>query len=109
MSRKPERKRARLPRTVDFARSFVKDWERLNRSGRYDMRLLKEAMILLIANDEPLGAEWSDHALKGDWTGFRECHIGGDFLLIYEVADDVGSGGTIVFNRAGTHSELFRK
>ena len=35
---------------------------------------LKEAMILLIANDVPLGAEWLDHALKGEWADHRECH-----------------------------------
>ncbi len=38
-------------------------------------------MLLLIANDGPLGAEWLDHPLKGEWEGHRECHIGGDFLL----------------------------
>ena len=45
------------------------------------MRRLKEAMLLLIANDGPLGPEWLDHPLVGDWEGHRECHIGGDFLL----------------------------
>lgn len=63
---------------------------------------LKEAMILLIANDTSLGAEWLDHALKGQWADHRECHIGGDFLLIYQIA-----GNNINFVRAGTHSELF--
>ena len=48
------------------------------------MNRLKEAMLLLIANDAPLGPEWLDHPLGGDWKGYRECHIGGDFLLIYE-------------------------
>ncbi len=38
----------------------------------------KDAM-LLIANDGPLGPEWLDHPLRGDWEGHRECHIGGDF------------------------------
>src|SRR3546814_3752970 len=61
---------------------FDKDWERLSRSGRYNMNQLKEAMMLLIANDAPLGPEWLDHALKGDWSDHRECHIGGDFLQI---------------------------
>lgn len=60
-------KRASLPRSADFAKSFVRDWERLSRSGRYDMTTLKEAMMLLIANDAPLGPEWLDHPLKGDW------------------------------------------
>ena len=102
-------KRARHPRACDYARSFSKDWERLERSGRYDMRVLKEAILLLIANDAPLGPEWKDHPLKGEWEGFRECHIGGDFLLIYEVDDKAGKSGTVHFVRAGTHAELFRE
>lgn len=73
------------------------------------MRLLKEAILLLVANDGPLAAEWKDHPLKGEWAGFRECHIGGDFLLIYEVDDSIGKSGVINFVRAGTHSELFRE
>ncbi len=61
---------------------------------------------MLIANNGPLGPEWLDHPLKGDWEGHRECHIGGDFLLAYKV-DDSGKTGMIVFVRAGTHAELF--
>jgi mRNA interferase YafQ len=74
----------------------------LSRSGRYDMRQLKEAMLLLIGNEGPLGPEWLDHPLKGDWADHRECHIGGDFLLIYRL-----EGDTVFFVRTGTHSELF--
>jgi len=95
-------KRASLPRAADYTKTFLKDWQRLSHSGRYDMVRLKEAMILLIANDAPLGAEWLDHALKGEWADHRECHIGGDFLLIYQV-----DGNAINFVRSGTHSELF--
>jgi hypothetical protein len=46
-------KRATPPRAADYAKAFQKDWERLSRSGRYDMKRLKEAMLLLIANDAP--------------------------------------------------------
>lgn len=98
-------KRASLPRSYLFGRSFKKDWERLNRTGRYDMNALKKAMLLLIANDEPLPAEYLDHELKGDWAGFRECHIGGDFLLIYFLDNEKEQ---LEFIRAGTHSELFK-
>lgn len=102
-SKKPaSAKRAALPRAADYARPFRKDWERLSRAGRFDMKRLKEVMLLLIANDAPLGAEWQDHALKGDWADHRECHVGGDFLLIY-MADDT----QITFVRAGTHADLF--
>lgn len=108
LKKTPASKRAALPRTVGYAKSFLKDWKRLSRSGRYDMNKLKEAMLLLIANDAPLGPEWLDHPLKGDWQGHRECHIGGDFLLIYRAEDVPTPSGGIFFTRAGTHSELFR-
>jgi mRNA interferase YafQ len=58
-------KRADRPRASDFTKPFQKDWDRLSRSGRFNMKLLKEAMLLLIANDGPLGPEWLDHPLKG--------------------------------------------
>lgn len=109
MKKTASHKRAPFPRTADYTRSFAKDWERLSRSGRYDLGRLKAVMLLLIANDGPLGPEWRDHPLKGDWAGFRECHVGGDFLLIYQSDDQVGPNGAIVFTRAGTHSELFNE
>lgn len=96
-------KRAKPPRSSDTTRQFVKDWERLSHSGRYDMNRLKVAMIWLIANDEPLPPEYLDHELTGEWSGFRECHIGGDFLLIYELKAD----GTIIFTSTGSHAGLF--
>ncbi|WP_367115912.1 type II toxin-antitoxin system YafQ family toxin [Pseudomonas izuensis] len=45
-----------------------------------------------------------DHALTGDWAGFRECHIGGDFLLIYEHT----RFDLLTFVDLGSHSELFK-
>src|ERR1700710_82630 len=95
-------KRAPLPRAAAYTKQFVKDWEKLSRSGRYDMRQLKEAMLLLIANDAPLGPEWLDHPLKGDPADHRECHIGGDFPLIYPI-----EGNRLHFVRAGPPAELF--
>ena len=79
-------KRANLPRRVDYARQFLKDWQRLSHSGRYDMNRLKAVMLLLIAN---------------------ETHVGGDFLLIYRLHDTDGPSGSIYFARVGTHTELF--
>lgn len=95
-------KRATPPRSADYTKAFLKDWQRLSHSGRYDLARLKQAMLLLIAHDAPLGPEWLDHTLKGDWADHRECHIGGDFLLIYQV-----DGNAVNFVRAGTHTELF--
>ena len=102
MTKPPSSRRAVPPRSAEFTKKFLKDWERLNRSGRYDMVRLKEAVLMLIANDAPLGPEWLDHGLKGNWANHRECHVGGDFLAVYRIEDD-----TVVFVRAGTHAELF--
>ena len=99
---------ARAPRTSDYTKAFLKDWERLARAGRHDLGRLKEVMLLLIANDGPLGPEWLDHPLKGEWSGYRECHVGGDFLLIYRLEDDARRG-SIVFVRAGSHAGLFNE
>lgn len=107
-SRKPPAsKRSSLPRASDYTREFLKDWQRLSHAGRYDMNRLKEAMIWLVANNGPLPPEWSDHELTGEWTGHRECHIGGDFLLIYRL-DETPKHGLVVFVRSGTHADLFR-
>jgi len=95
-------KRAVPLRAADYSKAFLKDWQRLSHSGRFDLVRLKEAMMLLIAHDAPLGTEWLDHSLKGAWADHRECHIGGDFLLIYQI-----EANAINFVRSGTHSELF--
>ena len=106
LKRTAESKRTGLPRAASYAKRFLKDWERLSRSGRYDLNRLKQVMLLLIANEGPLGPEWLDHPLSGDWDGHRECHVGGDFLLAYKL-DDAGKSGLVVFVRAGTHADLF--
>ncbi len=66
---------------------------------------LKEIMLLLIANEAPLPAQFRDHELTGEWRDHRECHAGGDFLLIYTLDE---KQNLIVFTRTGTHAELFR-
>ena len=72
-SKKPaSSKRAPLPRRADYTQAFAKDWERLSRSGRYDLHRLKEVMLLIVANDGPLPAQWRDHALRGSGEGLEK-------------------------------------
>ncbi len=72
------------------------------------MPCLKRVKRLIADNDAPLPPEWKDHALKGQWSNHRECHVGGNFLLIRRIDDSLGPGGTVAFIRTGTHNELFR-
>lgn len=51
---------------------------------------------------EPLDPAQYDHQLKGEWSGHRECHLGPDWLLIYRI-----DGDDIIFERTGSHADLF--
>ena len=63
-----------------------------------------EVMKLLFSR-EKLPAYYKDHELLGDyWKGQRELHIGGDFLLVYEID---ALSDHLTFIALGTHSELF--
>lgn len=97
-------KRANQPLDIEKSRQFKKDWESLNRSGRYNMNELMRVVLLLASNTGPLPTEYGDHPLIGNYKGFRDCHIGGDFLLIYKI-----EGDTLYLTRTGTHAELFGK
>jgi mRNA interferase YafQ len=56
-----------------------------------------------LADDKPLEPRHRDHDLSGDWSGYRECHVKPDLLLIYRKADEE----TLRLARLGSHSELF--
>lgn len=54
----------------------------------------------------PLDEKYKDHPLKGNWDGFRECHIQPDWLLIYLIEDDIL---TLTLVETGTPADLFKK
>ena len=98
--------RAGAPRRSAYTKQFGRDWKRLQRSGRYPMQELEDVMRLLIENRAPLPAELLDHPLKGEWRDHRDCHVRGDWLLIYRL-DKTAQGEQVIFVRTGTHSDLF--
>lgn len=82
---------------------FQKDLKRVKKWG-YDISLLTE-IIKKLANGEQLPEKNKDHALSGDFSECRECHITPDWLLIYEIE---GENLILYLTRTGTHSNLFR-
>jgi mRNA interferase YafQ len=54
-----------------------------------------------LAAGEPLPTSYRDHALKGEFHGFRDCHLEPDWLLIY-----AQNKQTLQLVRTGTHSDL---
>lgn len=81
---------------------FQKDLKRIAKRG-YDISLLTE-VIKKLANGERLPEKNKDRALSGDYSGYRECHITPDWLLIYEIENDEL---ILYLTRTGTHSDLF--
>ena len=106
MKKPASSKRTSLPRSCDYTKRFLKDFASLSENGRFDMRKLKQIMMIIVANDGSLPPEYKDHALIGEWQGHRDCHIGGDFVLIYKL-DTTTKPEAVVFVRAGTHATVF--
>ena len=88
--------------TPTYTRQFSKDIKRLQKR-RKNLEKLKIIVRTLLAG-ETLDPIHRDHKLLGHYQGRRECHIESDWLLIYKVAGD-----SIIFERSGTHSDLFKK
>lgn len=83
---------------------FRKDYKRIKKRG-YDLKLLENVINTLCA-EKTLDAQYRDHALVGNYLGFRECHISPDWLLVYAI--DKGEL-LLTASRTGTHSDLFNK
>ena len=81
---------------------FRKDLKRMVKR-RLDIDLLDE-IIQTLRERKPLDSKHRDHALTGDYAGFRECHIGPDWLLVYLID---GENLVLTASRTGTHSDLF--
>jgi mRNA interferase YafQ len=60
-------------------------------------------VVLRLANGEVLPEKYSDHPLTGDRRGYRDCHVKGDWVLIYKIQNDVL---TLILSETGTHSDI---
>lgn len=69
-------------------KQFRKDVRLITKSGAKDLNKLTD-VIKKLANGEPLSYRFKDHQLKGDMHRFRECHIEPDWLLVYEVKEEI--------------------
>lgn len=104
---KPKKTEVTLPRTIDYSAQFRKDFAKIKHSGVHDLSRLKDVLRLLVNNDAPLPAEWGDHNLKGEFSEFRELHVKGDLLLMYQISTKIKDYEQLVAVRLGTHSEIF--
>jgi mRNA interferase YafQ len=79
---------------------FKRDLKRMQKRGKNISRL--KEIVGRLANGEYLDPKHRDHALSGNWSGTRDCHIEPDWVLIYSITED-----SLRLERTGSHSDLF--
>lgn len=89
---------------VKFTSAFKKSYKLMKKRG-LDLSLL-EGVIDKLRQGKELEEKHRDHALTGNFAGFRECHIKPDWLLIYLIENDIL---TLTLVDTGTHADLFNK
>ena len=89
---------------VKFTTTFKKSYKLMKKRG-LDISLLDD-VINKLRQGIFLEEKYKDHALSGNFDGFRECHIKPDWLLMYLIEDDIL---TLTLVNTGTHSDIFKK
>jgi mRNA interferase YafQ len=90
-------------RTIERTNQFKRDYKR-ELKGRHRATLADDFTTVLtaLANDQALVEKYRDHALTGEWTDHRDCHVKPDLVLIYRKPD----ADRLQLVRLGSHSEL---
>ena len=85
---------------ANFTNQFAKDTKLMQKRGN-DLNLLFDILIKIIW-EESLPDYCREHNLSGNYSGYTECHVKGDWLIIYRFSPE-----KVIFTRTGTHSDLF--
>jgi len=84
-----------------YTKPFKKQYKLMIKRGMKIEKLIE--VMQMIINEQPLPPNHCNHPLHGKWEGAFDCHVHGDWVLIYEPDH---KAGTITFHRTGTHSDL---
>ena len=88
--------------TAVFKKQFSRDLKLAVRRGKSLKKIT--AVINLLCAQQPLPPALHDHALSGDYAGYRDCHVEPDLVLIYRIVHDQLQ---LICFRLGSHSDLF--
>lgn len=88
-------------------KKFIKDMEKVKKSSKPNtwktiQENLKEALEYIVVQ-KPLPPEYKDHKMDRAYLGYRNCHILGDVVLVYQIDKE---NNTVTLNRIGSHSVL---
>ena len=85
---------------ANFTNQFANDTKLMQKRGK-NLDLLFDILIKIIW-EEPLPENCREHNLSGDYCSYTECHVKGDWLIVYRFSSD-----KVTFTRNGTHSDLY--
>ncbi len=88
--------------TVKFTSAYKKSYKLMIKRG-LDVSLL-DNVVDMLRQGKQLEEKYRDHALRGKQSGFRECHIAPDWLLVYMLENKTL---TLTLVDTGTHSDIF--
>lgn len=89
---------------IEFTAEMKRNVKLMKKRGKDISKLT--AVLDLLASGNPLPQQYDDHRLSGNLKDFRECHIEPDWLLMYQIHDDVL---ILTATATGTHADLFGK
>ena len=87
-------------KTPVYTNRFKRDYRLMLKRGKAEARFASVAERLLAGL--PLDHRHQDHPLKGEFTGWRDCHLEANWILIYRPTET-----SVIFGRTGTHSDIF--
>ena len=87
--------------TLEYQAQFKRDVKTLLKR-KWDMALLQE-VVEMLQSGTALPPQYRDHPLSGNWRDHRDCHIRGDWVLIYRIYEE---GKKLRLVRTGSHSDL---
>lgn len=89
---------------IVYTNRMKKDAKLMKKRGKDIGKLVN--VLSLLANGDPLPAQYKDHSLTGNLHDFRECHIEPDWLLMYQIYEDIL---ILSATATGSHADLFEK
>lgn len=87
---------------IEFTNEMKRNVKLMRKRGKDLSKLTK--VLDILASGNPLPPKNNDHQLTGSLKDFRECHIEPDWLLVYQIHDEIL---TLTATATGTHSDLF--
>lgn len=87
---------------LDISNQFKKDFKKIARMPVPDIVEVGYVIKQLLLETR-LSDKYADHQLSGNWSGYRDCHIKPDLVIIYKINKPM-----LRLARIGSHSELFK-